>query len=221
MVVSSQAKQDKNSLSISMFAGMGAGTLCTVLCAPLDVVKVRLQIQGSIKTPHKYNGSVLSVLRVIYREEGVRGVFRGMGPALCTIPLFWGVYWPMYDTTKQHLAENHGEISEIKRHLYSALFAGVVTDVITNPFWVTRTRIQTLVMHPEEHATSVSTWQMMRRIYLNEGWLAFYKGLAASFLGLSHVAIQFPLCELLFLLCLCVYLCVFVLVIHNIAVLPR
>jgi solute carrier family 25 (mitochondrial folate transporter), member 32 len=220
--------------------------LCTILCAPLDVVKVRLQIQGSLHV-HKYHGGVLSILRSIYSEEGIRGIFRGMGPALCTIPLFWGVYWPVYDYSKIYLADNYAdEVGEVQKHLYSAVFAGIVSDVITNPFWVTRTRIQTLILHPEEHLinsvppvhmphnhnhnvtvsnvvcrtasavkhattrlaesstlnhsvyTSITTFQMMTRIYRTEGVLAFYKGLAASFLGLSHVAIQFPLCKYFF-----------------------
>lgn len=38
---------------------------------------------------------------------------------------------------------------------------------------------------------------MFRVIYQREGWRAFYKGLTASFLGLSHVALQFPLYEYL------------------------
>lgn len=225
---------------------MGAGILCTILCAPLDVVKVRLQIQGGLKM-HKYDGNIVGMLRGIYREEGIRGIFRGVGPALCTIPLFWGVYWPMYDYSKAYLAEHHDDtIPEISRHLYSALFAGVISDVITNPFWVTRTRIQTMILHPEEHFissappvhtqtnpsssqaqhkagdilhrivdaikhvrttfaesprlnhsvyTTITTFDMMKRIYQKEGFLAFYKGLGASFLGLSHVAIQFPLCK--------------------------
>ncbi len=227
-----------------MISGMGAGVLCTILCAPLDVVKVRMQIQGALKI-HKYEGNIVGMLGGIYREEGIRGIFRGVGPALCTIPLFWGVYWPMYDYSKAYLAEMHSDsIPEVNRHLYSAIFAGVVSDVITNPFWVTRTRIQTMVLHPEENFissnppnhhswsvqpsnvthktnlsamlveafkkvrttlaesprlnhsvyTTITTYEMMKRIYKKEGFSAFYKGLGASFLGLSHVAIQFPLC---------------------------
>ena len=73
----------------------------------------------------------------------------------------------------------------------------ITTDVVTNPFWVVRTRIQTLHLHTSEAHDSVSTFQMFHRIYRNEGITAFYKGLTASFLGLSHVAIQFPLYEYL------------------------
>lgn len=178
---------------ISLLSGAGAGFFCTLLCAPLDVAKVRLQIQGSLGLT-KYTGGTVNVLRTIYAEEGIRGVFRGVGPALLTVPLFWGVYWPIYDRTKVFFQENHPDWSPPVAHLSAAVSAGVVGDVITNPFWVTRTRIQTLILHPEMKVSSMSTFQMMRNIYQQEGFTALYKGLGASFLGLSHVAIQFPLC---------------------------
>jgi solute carrier family 25 folate transporter 32 len=81
-----------------------------------------------------------------------------------------------------------------------AVTAGVLSDVITNPFWVTRTRIQTLALHSEVRlALNITTVDMMKLIYREEGIVAFYRGLGASFLGLSHVAIQFPLCKDAFL----------------------
>jgi len=68
---------------------------------------------------------------------------------------------------------------------------------VTNPLWVTRTRMQTLIFHETtgSRAASISTFGMIRNIYENEGIGAFYRGLGASFLGLSHVAVQFPICK--------------------------
>lgn len=180
---------------LSMVSGAGAGILCTLICAPLDVAKVRMQVQGGLGM-NKYHG-VFSSVSYIYTEEGLRGLFRGVGPAMITIPLFWGCYWPIYDSMKTFLAENHSKESISMQHLISAVCAGAVGDIITNPFWVTRTRFQTLALHKELAGIdpNISTFQMMRRIYEEEGIHAFYRGLGASFLGLSHVAIQFPLCK--------------------------
>ena len=180
---------------ISLISGVGGGLLTTIVCAPLDVVKIRLQVQGSLGLL-KYSGGTSQVLRMIYREEGIRGVFKGLGPAMFTIPLFWGVYWPIYDRLKAHFQDKADGTGSHGSHMKCAIIAGAVSDVITNPFWVTRTRIQTLALHPEVHlASNISTFGMMKVIYQEEGFSAFYRGLGASFLGLGHVAIQFPLCK--------------------------
>jgi solute carrier family 25 folate transporter 32 len=180
----------------SLISGAGAGVICTILCAPLDVTKVRLQVQGTLGRKGKYPDGIYASIRKIYLEEGLRGVFKGVGPALITVPMFWGVYWPIYDALKTRFRDEELGLSPSTGHILSAVMAGAVGDVITNPFWVTRTRIQTLAMHPESKLSpEVSTVQMMKYIHQTEGWRAFYKGLGASFLGLSHVAIQFPLCK--------------------------
>lgn len=56
--------------------------------------------------------------------------------------------------------------------------------------------MQTHILHSEDKH-QVSTYNMIKKIYKQEGIGSFYKGLYASFLGLSHVAIQFPLYEYL------------------------
>ena len=179
---------------VSVISGVGAGLACTITCAPLDVAKVRMQVQGSLGVK-KYDGVLSSVAR-IYKEEGARGLFRGVGPALITIPLFWGVYWPIYNRLKVQFEEEYPHRSPYMWHVMSAICAGGISDIITNPFWVVRTRIQTLALHPElKLSSNISTFQMFRAIYRDEGVVAFYRGLGASILGLSHVAIQFPLCK--------------------------
>lgn len=40
-----------------------------------------------------------------------------------------------------------------------------------------------------------NTWIAFRSIYKTEGWRAFYRGLAPSLIGVTHVAVHFPLYE--------------------------
>ena len=198
-ITEEKGKYKKNSARevwISLASGVGGGVICSLICAPLDVAKVRLQIQGSLRVK-KYTGGITSTLTSIYREEGIRGTFRGLGPTLFTVPIFWGTYWPIYNQSKRYIIQNYPDISIPLAHLSAAIISGVIGDIITNPFWVTRTRIQTLALHPESklYNTKVGTLGMMKTIYREEGFFAFYKGLSASILGLTHVAIQFPLCK--------------------------
>jgi solute carrier family 25 folate transporter 32 len=57
---------------------------------------------------------------------------------------------------------------------------------------IVRTRLQTQVLHGERGEGMAV---VLRGIVRDEGWLALYKGLGASTLGLSHIAIQFPVYE--------------------------
>lgn len=189
----------KTSETLSSFlSGAGAGAVSSILCCPLDVAKVRIQVQSSLGI-HRYKNT-FGTLKLIVKEEGLRGCFKGLGPALCNVPLFWSIYWTTYDHLKIRLATNLPNNPLHLIHLYSAIIAGAIGDIVTNPFWVVRTRIQTLHLHtvdPTARSESISTLNMFRTIYKNEGIAAFYKGLTASFLGLSHVAIQFPMYEYL------------------------
>ena len=70
-------------------AGATAGCIARLVVAPLDVVKIRLQVQ--IEPLHggggKYKG-MLHAFRTILAEEGLRGYWRGTLPAL----LLWVPY---------------------------------------------------------------------------------------------------------------------------------
>jgi solute carrier family 25 folate transporter 32 len=183
---------------VKAIAGSTAGAISTTLCSPLDVAKTRAQVQSvaGVGAAHKYDG-VLRALRTIYREEGVRGWYHGLTPTICSVAIFWSCYFPCYEYAKTILADATGSTLDSPRvHLAAAGSAGLVTDVITNPLWVVRTRLttQALVDRPgQRHYASMS--HAFRTIAREEGMLAFFSGLRASILGLSHIMIQFPLYE--------------------------
>ena len=137
-----------------------------------------------------------AAVRTIVKEEGFGGLYVGIFPTLLTVPLFWSIYWSTYTHFKSSYQEKLPDSPPFVHHILSAISAGAIGDVVTNPLWVTRTRMQTLIFHETgSRAASISTFGMIRSIYENEGIGAFYRGLGASFLGLSHVAVQFPICK--------------------------
>jgi len=84
--------------------------------------------------------------------------------------------------------------------MLSSVIAGACSTSTTNPIWVIKTRLMSQVSttahaghHTPWHYTS--TFDAARQMYRSEGIRAFYSGLAPALLGLSHVAIQFPLYE--------------------------
>lgn len=52
-------------------------------------------------------------------------IMAGIGPALITVPLFWGIYFPIYNNMKSYFNEDHGYKS-YAGNVYSAIIAGAV-----------------------------------------------------------------------------------------------
>ena len=181
--------------------------------APLRVLssQTRIQVQTATAGGTKYTG-ILGSLATIYREEGVRGWYHGFTPAVCSVAVFWTCYFPAYDYAKDYIAEASGlPLSSSLVHMSAAAAAGLLTDIITNPLWVIRTRLATQRLHVTDtpaDATAASSaavpkasprYLSMRHAFVTicseEGVMALFSGLSASILGLSHIMIQFPLYE--------------------------
>lgn len=85
-------------------------------------------------------------------------------------------------------------------HLFSAMTAGSCSTIATNPIWVIKTRLMSQT-RPTEGGKSYTPWHYTstidaaRKMYSQEGLRSFYSGLGPALLGLTHVAVQFPLYE--------------------------
>ncbi|XP_047330870.1 mitochondrial succinate-fumarate transporter 1 [Impatiens glandulifera] len=79
----------------SMISGFLAGTVGPICTGPFDVVKTRLMAQSrSVDGEMKYRGMVHAI-STIYKEEGLRSLWKGLLPRLMRIPpgqaIMWGV----------------------------------------------------------------------------------------------------------------------------------
>ena len=84
-IKSPKENKDTYKAIISLVSGSFAGVICSIICSPLDVAKVRMQVQGSLGI-YKYK-KTFGTIRTIIKEEGIRGCFWGLGPTLYTVPL--------------------------------------------------------------------------------------------------------------------------------------
>lgn len=92
--------------SVNAACGAVAGIASGIVTCPLDVIKTRLQAQGSWRPRHQgratravYQG-LLGTARVIWTQDGVRGMYRGLGPMLLGYVPTWAVYMSVYDWSK-------------------------------------------------------------------------------------------------------------------------
>ena len=84
-----------------------AGAVSGFVSCPLDVIKTKLQAQGGFRTPKEgikittaaYRG-VQGTAATIWKEEGFRGMYRGLGPMLLGYVPTWAVYLTVYNQSQ-------------------------------------------------------------------------------------------------------------------------
>lgn len=97
----------------SMVAGAGAGLVASVVTCPLDVLKTALQASSVAAGSAHYEGVQKTATR-IWRQAGLRGFYRGLGPTLAGYLPTWGIYFTVYDEIKDRLgayASDPGELN--------------------------------------------------------------------------------------------------------------
>lgn len=93
---------------ITPLCGAGAGIASGIITCPLDVIKTKLQAQGGfalrkngrVSPSSKAYSGMIGTARVIWRDEGLRGLYRGLNPMLLGYLPTWAVYLTVYEKSK-------------------------------------------------------------------------------------------------------------------------
>ncbi|KAJ7855943.1 mitochondrial NAD transporter [Mycena olivaceomarginata] len=184
-------------------AGAGGGLIASVATCPLDVVKTKLQAQRQVRGHYGYEGILgkLHTIKSIAKHDGLRGFYRGLGPTILGYLPTWAIYFSRRrwgGRRKLYPAAQVKGYQPVMRehpwslHILSAMTAGAASTICTNPLWVIKTRFMT---QSRSEVRYKHTLDAALTIYRSEGASAFYRGLVPSLLGISHVAVQFPLYE--------------------------
>nr|CAD7199162.1 unnamed protein product [Timema douglasi] len=113
---------------------------------PIDTTKTRLQIQGQ-KTDSKYaelkyRGMTHALLQ-ISKQEGVRALYSGIGPAVLRQATYGTIKFGTYYSLKHLTVKANGE-EDVALNVCCAVVAGMVSSAIANPTDVLKVRMQVL-----------------------------------------------------------------------------
>ena len=127
-------------------------------------------------------------------------MFKGLGPTLVGVVPARSINFFTYGNGKQIIAEKFNNGQEASWvHLCAAACAGIATGTATNPIWVVKTRLQLTKEDRNSRAPKRSFFSgsvdMVKKIMREEGPRGFYKGLSASYLGVTEGTIQWVLYE--------------------------
>ncbi|KAL2127535.1 hypothetical protein VTI74DRAFT_10574 [Chaetomium olivicolor] len=85
--------------------GASSGALGATIVYPLNVLRTRLQTQGTAMHPPTYTGIVDVATRTV-RNEGVRGLYKGLTPNLLKVAPALSITWVCYENMKGLLGLN-------------------------------------------------------------------------------------------------------------------
>jgi solute carrier family 25 (mitochondrial folate transporter), member 32 len=178
----------RKNLYVHAGAGCVAGVASAVVSCPLDIVKFRLQNQ--IKGNYK---GIVQSLKFIVKQDGWKGLYRGLTPTVQVYMIDRAIWFPLYHVSKNEFSKwAELPISNPWIHLSACTWSSAVTLLITHPLWLIRTRI---MIHGTPLFSYSSLASGITTMIHKEGYRSLYKGVGPSLLGISHVAIQFPLYE--------------------------
>lgn len=182
------------------------GVATAIVTSPLDVLRTRLQSDfyqpisrtpGSTVIPPKANHKTLRIIGNIYKAEGWRAFFRGLGPSLAGVVPATAIKFYVYGNCKRIGAQvfGLGEDSTLI-HAQAAISAGIATATATNPIWLVKTRLQ---LDRAQTATGARRYRnsldCVQQVLRQEGIRGLYKGLSASYLGSVETALHLVLYE--------------------------
>jgi solute carrier family 25 carnitine/acylcarnitine transporter 20/29 len=186
-------------------AGFFSAIPMTAITAPFERVKVLLQIQGQKQLAPgekpKYSGGV-DVVRQLYKEGGIRSVFRGSAATLARDGPGSAAYFATYEYIKRRLTpvdpatgKPSGQLS-LTAITCAGAAAGVAMWIPVFPVDTVKSRLQTMDGNP-------TVGGVIKGLYSKGGMKAFFPGFgpaiaravpanAATFLGveLAHQAMN-------------------------------
>ncbi|CAK7206951.1 mitochondrial aspartate-glutamate transporter agc1 [Sporothrix eucalyptigena] len=156
-----------------VIAGGTAGACQVVFTNPLEIVKIRLQVQGEVAK--SVQGAPKRSAMWIVRNLGLVGLYKGASACLLRDVPFSAIYFPTYSHLKKDVfGESPTKNLGILQLLTAGAIAGMPAAYLTTPCDVIKTRLQVEARKGDTQYTGLR--HAAKTILKEEGFKAFFKG---------------------------------------------
>ncbi|KAI9894438.1 MAG: Mitochondrial oxaloacetate carrier protein [Vezdaea aestivalis] len=153
-----------------------------------ETVKIRLQLQGELQSkadaPRMYKG-VVHGYGVILKNEGARGLMRGIGAAYIYQMTLNGCRLGFYEPLRKMLTTSifqDPNVQSLGVNIFSGAASGIIGAAAGSPFFLVKTRLQSYspflpvgTQHKYQNG-----FDGMRQIYSGEGAKGLFRGVGAA-----------------------------------------
>ncbi|XP_037634191.1 calcium-binding mitochondrial carrier protein SCaMC-2-A isoform X2 [Sebastes umbrosus] len=161
-----------------LVAGGAAGAVSRTCTAPLDRLKVMMQVYGS----RTNNMCIMTGMMQMIKEGGTRSLWRGNGVNIIKIAPETALKFMAYEQIKQLIGREKETLCIAERFVAGSL-AGVIAQSTIYPMEVLKTR---LALRTTGQYSGIS--DCAKQIFRREGLRAFYKGYVPNMLGIIPYA---------------------------------
>ncbi|GAC98894.1 hypothetical protein PHSY_006489 [Pseudozyma hubeiensis SY62] len=166
--------------SVKSFLSGGFGGVCSVLVGhPFDLTKTRLQTAAD----GKYTGG-LDVVKQTIKADGIKGMYRGMGPPLIGVtPIFALSFWS-YDMGKKLVYAMTPSRTDPKLSIPELAFAGFFSAIPTTMVAGPAERVKVLLQLQGQSGSTGPTYNgpvdVVRQLYKEGGLKSIFRGTGAT-----------------------------------------
>ncbi|XP_014241942.1 solute carrier family 25 member 35-like isoform X1 [Cimex lectularius] len=167
--------------------GALAAMAATTITNPLEVVKTRFQLQGELRAKGHYAvhyRNFFHAMYVIGKTDGLRGLQKGLAPALWHQLFMNGIRLGMFQLAEDHkiTLKGDGQVSIPKTALVAAV-GGVVTAFSGSPFFLIKVQMQAQssksIAVGTQHDVE-GTFSEIRKIIKTQGVKGLWRGVGGS-----------------------------------------
>ncbi|XP_030932428.1 mitochondrial substrate carrier family protein B-like isoform X1 [Quercus lobata] len=164
-------------LCVHFVAGGSAGITAASATYPLDLVRTRLAAQTNVM----YYRGIWHTLQTITKEEGVLGLYKGLGATLLGVGPSIAISFSVYETLRSFWKLHRPDDSTILISLSCGSLSGIASSTATFPIDLVRRRKQLEGAGGRARVYTTGLFGIFRQIIRNEGFRGLYRGILPEY----------------------------------------
>lgn len=173
--------EENHGIGTDLFIRLAGGGLAGITAAsvtyPLDLVRTRLSAQRNVI----YYRGIWHALHTISREEGILGLYKGLGACLLGVGPNLAISFSVYDTTRSYWQLHRPEDSTVLVSLACGSLSGIASSTVTFPLDLVRRRMQLEGAGGRARVYKTGILGTFRQIIKSEGLRGIYRGILPEY----------------------------------------